>query len=87
MHLILPAALLCIPHPLLYPWFQGMLFICLPFRSHTNPVQSCSLPTTSSGQPHLAGSVSACGEEEEAEPPRVSAAGMRHSLASLAALR
>lgn len=70
MHLILPAALPCIPHPLLYPWFQGMLFICLPFRSHTNPVQSCSLPTTSSGQPRLAGNVSACGEEEEekAEP-------------------
>lgn len=68
VHLILPAALPCIPHPLLYPWFQGMLFICLPFWSHTNPVQSRSLPTTSSGQPFLAGSISACGKEEEAEP-------------------
>lgn len=70
MPLILPAALPCIPHPLLSPWFQGMLFICLPFQSHTNPVQSCSLPSASSGQPCLAGSISAGGreEEEEAEP-------------------
>lgn len=68
MPLILLAALPCISSPLLYPWFQGMLYNCLPFWFHTNPVQSCSLPTTSSGQPCLAGSITACGKEEEAEP-------------------
>lgn len=71
MPLILQAALPCIPHPLLYPWFQGMLFICLPFQSHTNPVQSRSLSTTSSGQPCLAGSSSASGRRGRAQnPPR-----------------
>lgn len=64
-----------------------MLFICLPFRSHTNPVQSCSLPSISSGQPCLAGSISACGKEEEEPRAHMSAAGMRHSLGPLAALR
>lgn len=81
MLLILPAALPCIPHPLLSRWFQGMLFICLPFQSHTNPVQSRSLPSASSGQPCLAGSISASGKEEEVSwHTQVPAAGMRHSL-------
>lgn len=71
------------------PWFQGMLLICLPFWSHTNPVWSHSLPTISSGQHCLTGSISLVVRRrgQNPQPRQVSTAGMRHSLNPLAALR